>query len=292
MIYLKLTGGLGNQLFQYAAGMALAEHHHTGLKLDIRNLEKNPLRSYELHNFNISAEIAASDELKIFDSERRSFVSDCADRFMRKLKPYYRQNIYYEQGFHHDPNFFKAPKQVYLVGYWQSEKYFKHMSQTIRNECRVVPSPEKTNIELLETISRCNAVCIHVRRGDYANDSKTRDYHGLCSPDYYEQATRQLCRKVVSPHFFVFSDDMEWTRNMIKLPGPTTFVDHNPLKNAFEDFRLMCKCRHHIIANSSFSWWAAWLSEHDEKTVFAPKKWFNKNNLNTKDLIPEKWSTL
>ena len=284
MVIAKIMGGLGNQLFQYAAGKALAEHHQTELKLDIRYFASTSLRNYELHNFNINAEIATEDELIHFMPEKQSLVF----RIMRELKPYYRRKVYYEQDFHHDPNFFKAPKDVYLVGYWQSEKYFHAIASGIVKEFQIRLPQKGKNAELSRKIQNINSVSIHVRRGDYVNNPKANQVHGLCSLDYYTDSIKFIKEKITSPHFFIFSDDIIWAKENIKIVGPVTYVDHNR-EIACEDFRLMSQCKNHIIANSSFSWWSAWLSQNTDKIVIVPKKWFNAEKRNTKDLLPESW---
>jgi len=121
------------------------------------------------------------------------------------------------------------------------------------------------------------------------NNPKVKQVHGLCSLDYYMDSIRLIKEKIISPHFFIFSDDMQWVRSHLKLSCPVTFVDNNKKEKAYEDFRLMNHCKHHIIANSSLSWWGQWLAENSEKIVIAPKRWFKTKAHETKDLIPESW---
>jgi len=292
MIIVKISGGFGNQLFQYAAGKSLAEHHCTELKLDLTAYNKTQKRKYELDRLNITATPATTKEIDVFTLDKypncvRSFIGRLQER-----KPYYLRKIYQEQYFYFDPNFFRAPANVYLAGYWQSEKYFKNIDSVIRNEFKIVVPPKGKNVEMINTIQNENAVSLHVRRGDYAENTRTRDFHGLCSMDYYHRACEKLGRTIAAPHFFVFSDDMAWVRANLRISGSVTFVGHNNIETAFEDFRLMCRCKYHILANSSFSWWAAWLCENRKKIVIAPQKWFNHNDLDTKDLFPEGWSTI
>ncbi|MBT9150861.1 MAG: O-antigen biosynthesis glycosyltransferase WbnK [candidate division WS2 bacterium] len=130
---------------------------------------------------------------------------------------------------------------------------------------------------------------LHIRRGDYVFNLHTNQFHGTCDLDYYFRCVEYLTTKVKNPHFFIFSDEPEWARNNLKLSYPTTLVDHNEADKNYEDLRLMSQCKYHIIANSTFSWWGAWLSQNPEKIVFAPKRWLKSDDYNPKDLMPDKW---
>ena len=180
--------------------------------------------------------------------------------------------------------------ELYLDGYWQSEKYFKGAVEAIRRELIVQKELEGKNLEIAGMIKEvAQPVSIHIRRGDYVSDKKTNQVHGLCSLDYYESAINRLTETFSSPHFFVFSDDQNWVKENLKLNLPATYVDHNDAATNFEDLRLMSLCKHNIIANSSFSWWGAWLNADSEKVVIAPSKWFADNNMNSQDVCPEVW---
>jgi hypothetical protein len=180
---------------------------------------------------------------------------------------------------------------TYLDGYWQSEKYFRSIEKIIRSECRVKGAPSEINKNFADKIQSVNAVSIHVRRGDYVTDEKTNAYHGVCDKDYYRQAIDHLTASLDDPYFFVFSDDMAWTKaNLSTGSQPAEYIDHNT-GAGHEDLRLMYLCKHHIIANSSFSWWGAWLNDHAGKKIIAPKKWFQPPITNN-DIIPEGWITL
>ena len=147
------------------------------------------------------------------------------------------------------------------------------------------------NMEIAKAIGGCESICIHVRRGDYVIDAKTNQHHGICSLDYYYRCASAVAERTKDPHFFVFTDDPLWVREHLKLQYPMTFVDQNGSREAYEDIRLMSQCRHHIIANSSFSWWGAWLGTSPENIVFAPKQWFAKksNQDEVNDIVPERW---
>jgi hypothetical protein len=141
-------------------------------------------------------------------------------------------------------------------------------------------------------MSNCESVSVHVRRGDYVTDPAANRVHGTCGSEYYERAAELLCEQVTSPRFFVFSDDPEAARRELRMPGPAEFIDGNVGQRDWEDLRLMTSCRHHIIANSTFSWWGAWLAHHDEQVVAAPHAWFRpgaKPGHCVRDLIPQSW---
>ena len=206
--------------------------------------------------------------------------------------PYYRRNIYREPHFFYDPNILKCKNDVYLEGYWQSEKYFKNIEHLIRSEFTPVTEPDNPTEKMADQIRSCVSVNLHFRRGDYVSNSTTNAYHGTCSLEYYHRAIRIIEENVKNPHFFIFSDDPDWVRENADTGHPTTIVDLNGPDQDYEDMRLMSLCQHHIIGNSSFSWWGAWLSTNPQKIVIAPKKWFNRMDINTQDLIPESWLQL
>jgi hypothetical protein len=282
-----LEGGLGNQLFQYSAARSLAIKKGTELFIDATgyDTDRNDItkRRNELGLFNIKAQ-PASPAL-ISKVANRSF----AGRVVGKFLPYYRQRYYAERHFHYDPNFSKASSSTILVGFWQSEKYFKDISDTIKEEFLVTAPLSSSTIEVCDRIKNTNSVSLHVRRGDYVSNPATLTYHGVCEPEYYEKALKVIAEKAGEIELFVFADDIEWAKKNIVTSFPVTFVDHNDSLHAYEDLYLMSHCRHNIIANSSFSWWAAWLNNNPGKIVIAPAKWFNESDADPRDLIPEAW---
>ncbi|WP_442587809.1 alpha-1,2-fucosyltransferase [Pedobacter sp. AW31-3R] len=265
MIITSLGEGLGNQLFQYSAARYLSHLHHTELKMNIAIFETYKLHKYSLQHFNIKATIATGN-----DMGRTSF-------------------LYVEPSFHYDPFFKSIPDNVIIRGHWQSEKYFKDIEDIIRHDLRITSAPSLPNRKLAQAIKSCNSISLHIRRCDYVNDPNTFSYHGICGLDYYEKCIEEIVKQVGDPHFFVFSDDPEWAIDNLKTGYFTTFINHNNADNNFEDLRLMSLCKHNIIANSTFSWWGAWLNTNERKIVLAPKNWFKEADLNTKDLIPSKW---
>ena len=180
------------------------------------------------------------------------------------------------------------PDSSYLDGYFQSFKYFELIADQIRNELSPVTDYGKLDLEVKSKIESVESVSIHVRRGDYVTSKASMKTLGVCDLDYYDRAINEIVRRLGDPHFFIFSDDPEWSKENLKVPGSVTYVSHNSGPTAFQDIRLMSICNHHIIANSTFSWWGAWLNSSKEKIVITPKKWFS-NGMSSKTLIPENW---
>jgi hypothetical protein len=280
-ITVKLSGGLGNQLFQYACARNIAENNHTDLKLDTSfyDTNENPQLSYGMDYFNKNASIATKKELL----PHSGFVSQS---IFKILKP---KRYIQEKHFEFDPTIENLKDGSYLDGYWQSENYFKNINQIIKKELTLVEPLVGRNLNMANRIKSCESVSIHVRRGDYVTNGKTNTLHGICSPEYYETSIKLIKQKIGDPVFFIFSDDLEWIHKYMITGYPQIIVDINKSNDAHEDLRLMSLCKHHVIANSTFSWWGAWLSDNPDKIVIAPEKWFDQYNLNTKDLIPERW---
>jgi hypothetical protein len=280
MVVVRLCGGLGNQLFQYAAGRRLAHARSTELVLDLGWYNRTPSsdtpRVYELGNYPIQARLTTFGEAVwclLHGGSRVDWLS-----FLPQHWSYFR-----EIDFEFDSSVLSLPNNTYIDGYWQSPSYFEDIANLLRVELNPSTPFGLQDTKIATLISGGGAVAVHVRRGDYVNSS-----HGLCPEDYYKHAIDRVMSKVTSPHFFVFSDDISWTRENISLPEPTTFVDHNGTFNAVQDLRLISMCDHCITANSTFSWWGAWLNPHPDKIVVAPKQWF-ADNRNTDTLIPTDW---
>jgi len=269
MIIVKLMGGLGNQMFQYAIGRRMAYMLSVKLRLDICGFMNYKLRTYGLSPFNIQEDFASPEEIAA----------------LKVIPTYIRE----KELFHFDPSILNLGDDIYLDGSWQSEKYFADIQAIIRQEFTVKIPQVGINKELAKQITSCESVSLHIRRGDYISNSRTNQILGICDLDYYFHCVDCLAQTIKHPYFFIFSDDHEWTRNYLKLPYPAIIVDYNKADKNYEDLRLMSQCKHHIIANSTFSWWSAWLSQNPKKIIFAPKRWFKSNAYNPKDLIPDKW---
>ncbi len=291
MIIVKLMGGLGNQMFQYAFGRYLSVKHNTNLKLDLSFLNHRAkdisytLRSFELGIFPIQAEIASPEEVNRYASMHKNNWK----RWINAMLPANKQKhfiIEKQSAFY--PEAMTIPDNSYLQGYWQSEKYFASIRNMLLAEFKFTAPLNEKNTALISSINTADAIALHVRRGDYVQDKKTADFHGTCSIDYYQRAIELLTKEIKKPVFFLFSDDMTWVKNHLSIPFPVCYVDHNQGANNFEDMRLMSLCKHQIVANSSFSWWAAWLNTYADKKVIAPVGWFNDPSIES-DIVPVSW---
>ena len=292
MVISQLIGGLGNQMFQYAAGRARSLELGVPLRLDVSGFANYGLhQGFELQRvFNISAEIATEAEVRgILGWQSSPSIRRVV--FRPRMATFRCKGFVIEPHFHYWPGIKNVPRDCYLMGYWQSEKYFSGVSTQIREDFSFRLPMDSQNAKLAEQISQVNAVSLHVRRGDYASNPKNVATHGLCSLDYYSAAIRHISKQVQQPHFFVFSDDIAWAKSNLKIDFPLQYVDHNKGAESYNDMRLMSLCQHHIIANSSFSWWGGWLNPSADKIVAAPKRWFSKET-NTQDLIPKSWVRL
>jgi len=200
-------------------------------------------------------------------------------------------NYLREPHFHFYNNALRVGNHVYVNGYWQSEKYFSSIRNQLLTE--LIPASELSSESQLiyDDIKNHNAVSLHIRRGDYINETNQSIYH-TCSLDYYSKSIDLILSKVTQPKFYIFSDDFEWVKSNLNINQQIQFIEHNKGKNSYQDLILMSKCKHNIIANSSFSWWGAWLNQHENKIVIAPEKWFKSNSKKTQDLIPSTWIQL
>lgn len=293
MIIVKLMGGLGNQMFQYAAGRALAHRHNAALKFDMSFLhgsqENDTPRHFMLDTFNISAECALSMEIPYLGANP-SFYQQCKSIYLRRLHKCCT-NVLIDYDHRLNDSFFSAPDNSYLEGYWQSEKYFIAHAKTIRNDFTPLGEPEDVNRQLSLFMEKTNSVSIHIRRGDYVNNPRINSVHGVCSLEYYQHCVKNISAHVDNPEYFVFSDEPDWVKKHLQLDGKVTVVDNNTPEMPVWDLWLMSKCKHNIIANSSFSWWGAWLNSNPDKIVFAPKQWFSDGNVQP-NIIPEQWRLL
>ena len=280
MIISKLKGGLGNQMFQYAIGRQLSLLNKDNLFLDKEALLNNTnliytKRDYELNIFKLSSKDLNFNNLTKF-----------INKIKQKIKPL---KIIIESSSEYNKSILKHTGNLLLDGYWQSEKYFKNIEYQIREDFAFKNKPNEINANILEKIRQSNSISLHIRRGDYVYNLNTNKVHGICSTEYYDQGISIIQSKVSNPQFFIFSDDIEWVKKNHRFNSEPDYIDFNKGKDSFEDMRLMSNCKHCIIANSTFSWWAAWLNTNPEKIVIAPKKWFNDATINTQDLIPETW---
>lgn len=286
MVTVDIFGGLGNQMFQYALGRHLSIRNGVPLAIRHINVEAFSAREYELGCFKLTSGVRVVE-----GSSHSKFVQilRLGDR-LRRLFPKDSGLLIQEKGFAFDPSILElTAKSIHLAGYWQSEKYFKGIRETILEDFTPAHSLSGHNQEIAEEIQNSNSVGVHVRRGDYVVDRKTNEYHGVCGPDYYRRAVEIIAKKVSEPVFYFFSDDMGWVKKNLKTRFKNVYVDWNTDDHSYVDMVLMSHCKHNILANSSFSWWGAWLNRNKDKIVVAPKKWFQDPSVDTRDLIPGGW---
>lgn len=293
MIVSKLISGLGNQLFQYAIGRQISIEKNTSLKLDITFFESQDLRSYKLNNYNINADIASNEELKYFLYKYNNhLLSSKVFRKAEKLLPRTKRKLFKEEiPWQFEPELFKVSSNIYIDGYWQHYKYFENIHPAIFKEL-TIKNPYTGFIEsIINDINKNeSSVSIHIRRGDYITDKQANNLMGVLPLSYYHSAINLIMQRIANPSFFIFSDDLEWARHNLNISSPCYYIDGG--KDYF-DLDLMSKCKHNIIANSSFSWWGAFLNKNINKIVIAPKQWVLPEDINKKiELIFPSWIKL
>ncbi|MEI6304723.1 MAG: alpha-1,2-fucosyltransferase [Candidatus Taylorbacteria bacterium] len=365
MIIIKIKAGLGNQMFQYACGRALSLRNNDVLELDLAQWADRQVtdRPYGLNNFKIVENIAKDsdikslkyplgimmgkllnkmktlmriDNIKFIPSiirkkgniyldgywQSEKYFADFAEQIRKDFQPRgqlshaskeilknidtrreFKLNHFNLETATRFSNFahpLKDHLNRFLVklgikekGYWQNEKYFKSIENNIKKEFTLInPLRSAAKKFAIEIGSLINSISIHIRRGDYVSDQKTNKYHGTCGPEYYSKAIKYITSKIGSNiHVFVFSDDIEWVKQNMPLKYPVTYVSSPEIPD-YEELILMSQCKHNIIANSTFSWWGAWLNENPDKIVIAPKRWTLKGEKNFKDICPPSWTRI
>ena len=274
----KLKGGLGNQMFQFAAGLALARRTSTKLTLDLSFLlDRSPRINFTFRDF----------DLDIF-----KLPPDC--RALEKIDFTSGQplQLFSERYFNFDPLFDSLPSNSYLDGYWQAPRYFSIVTNEVRDIFTSFLTPLNPRQDALAQIIRNkNSVCLNVRRGDYVYNPSANAFHGVCGDEYYQQAARYIIRRNKDAHFYIFSDDVEWCKKANLVCGaPSTVISTEYFGDRYaEKMQLMMCCRHFIIPNSTYGWWAAYLGQQPGSIVIAPDPWFNDLLYDTSDLLPKDW---
>lgn len=283
----KFNGGLGNQMFQYAFSRAVKDKFGCEILFDysffedVKSCDFVANRDYELNLFTLNCpEVAEDDLAKI--KEPKGFLQK---KFPFLFGVNYKRE---KNAWVYDKNMLK-PYFVCYEGYFQNEKYFKHLRDELIKDFTLQAPLDDANRNILNEIKKTNSVSLHIRRGDYVTLNGVNKTHGLCSMEYYKQAVAYIAKYVENPHFYLFSDDINWVLENLKLEYPYTIVDINQGKGYF-DLELMKNCKNNITANSSFSWWGAWLNQNPEKIVVAPKAWTAKKI--KCDIVPSEWVRL
>ncbi|WP_452596485.1 alpha-1,2-fucosyltransferase [Pontimicrobium sp. MEBiC01747] len=271
MVVIKLIGGLGNQLFQYATAKALALQNNTTLYIDRSAFNNYDLHAYGLHHFNIKPKI----------------YKEAPSKFVRKILNKLNINTYYqEESFSYNEAVLELKtKNIFLSGYFQSELYFQNYRKELLKDLEVTALLKEQTKKQLQNIEQTNSVSIHIRRGDYLLHEK----HNTSKELYYKSAMKLIEDKIENPVYYMFSDDMEWVKTNFKTNKKTVYIDFNDAATNYEDLKLMSNCKHNIIANSSFSWWGAWLNINKDKIVIAPQQWFNSKEQDYSNVIPNSW---
>jgi hypothetical protein len=304
MIITRLTGGLGNQMFQYAAGLSLAEHHRTVAKLDVNWYRQDP--QYEAHNryalscFNLTEQFAVQEEIDRVQGVQLTRTERWAAGWARRLRLYRyanrhagSSNLHYAEDFKFYPGFFAQPDNTYLHGLWQSERFFEPVAHLLRLHFSFrYPMPPSVAEMLARIQGGGPSVAVHFRRGDYVRNAAFHQTNGVVGFDYYLAAMERLRAQHPQLSFYIFSDDIDAIERDFRPPVPCVFVRATQPWHSYDKIRLMSACDHAIISNSTFAWWAAWLNPHPQKTVIAPAAWFASGEHDDRDVVPPSWLRL
>ena len=290
MIITRIYQGLGNQLFQYAFGRALALKNKTNLKIDSSFYENSEVtqhgytykRDFEISRYNVQLTEATKDEIAVYKDKKKPTL---LQRIWWRLKPELRPRVVRENLSTLDATMTGLNGNFYLDGYFTSEEFFKDYASIIRKEFTLKNEMSHANVQWTEKMKQCNSVCISLRLTDFLHNP----LHNVCSLEYYHNGLKEVERlsgKEIT--VFIWSDDNDWTKENFKPQYKCHYMTHN-YPDFHEDLRLMTHCKHHVIPNSTFSWWGAWLAEHENQIVIAPKRWLNSEEIEYGHVIPERW---
>lgn len=291
MFTIKIQWGLGNQMFQYAMIKSLSLKHKKDFSLDISEY-KTYFRPFELELFNIEKQYTYKKDIPFYErlKSKNRYLSFLYGKW-KKLCSIINPNHYIEKSLGFDKNILQQPTQ-YFEWYFQNEQYFSNYEDEIRNAFQFKENANDKNTKIIKKMQLKNSVSIHIRRWDYISNKSAAQFHELCGIDFYQRAIHYIKERVESPVFFLFSDDIEWVKENLGLNEESYYIDWNTWKNSHEDMRLMSNCKHNIIANSSFSWWWAWLNPNKNKIIVAPKNWLKDKKINAEHSLPSSWIRL
>lgn len=288
MIAIRLTGGLGNKMFQYALYKSIVTSGKEALIDDFSFLPSWDFEIIKLQQIfpNASYEIAPRKLIEQYEG-RSLFLN----KIRRRLNFLFKKKIIVDKSLKFNPLISKLQGDFFLSGLWQSEKYFLDYREIIKDSFQFKKFRDEKNISLSEELSQVSSVAIHIRKGA---DYERKNVIGTCDKNYYKRAIKLIQKRVKEPNFYIFTDNEKWVcENITEIDY--TLVNWNPTSGIenYLDMQLMSCCKHNIIANSSYSWWGAWLNSNPDKIILCPEKWYNKHSyLNTSDLIPETWIKL
>ena len=284
----RIQGGLGNQMFIYA----FAQNYRSILYDKTMYDDVNCSRAFDLGKYNIDRNFASEEQInrckhdirfknKLFSKRFRKllhlnkYILDFSNIKTEKVCNLYQENLLNIRG------------NAYFDWFFQTYKYFDKYREKLLHDFALLEPLNEENLTMLHKIQEANSVAVHIRRGDYTTPKCQLE---LLDLDYYNKAFEIIKNKVSEPHFFIFSNDVDWVSENIKTGASQTIVDINDESHGYFDLELMRNCKHDIIANSSFSWWGAWLNDNPYKIVIAPQKWFKpKREESSEDMIPESW---
>ncbi len=291
MIIVRIKGGLGNQMFQYAVGRSIALRTGNAVQYDLSSYidggtaARDTFRELGLEYFNVQLPVASPALVQ----KHHSFIRTTIRKIQLRLRPGSWYSV--------DARVLNPRDGSYLEGWWQTEQYFSDYADTIRAEFSLKKilsvSAQSIHLKIKElTAAGIAPVSLHVRRGDYVSNIHAAKHHGLVPLEYYHNALEEIKKNESKQiHIFVFSDDIEWAKTHIKSEHSINFVS-SPEIAYYEELYLMSTCAHHIIANSTFSWWGAWLNPSDTKIVIAPKQWVISRSVDTTNATPAQWIRL
>lgn len=286
MIVVRVEGGLGNQMFQVAFGLQLANQHQSELVLDLSAYANQPAHGYLLDRFQVQARPLRSDEVshlprRYQGAEASAWPDWLVNSRLKRVR---------EKPFGFSEHYLRSPDNCYLVGYWQSERFFAQVKDQVREQFRLKDGLSEPGRELWDRLMQPGSMALHVRRGDYVSNPQAAAIYRHLSLDYYRRAVLARLTERTGVEVTVFSNDIAWCRQQLQLPCPMHFVTASA--GPHEELIAMAAAESIVIANSTFSWWAAWLSKRPEPRIFAPRKWFHPGTLNDRYLACPGWTLL
>jgi hypothetical protein len=292
-IVVQLTGGLGNQLFSYASGRGISDRLGAKLRFHRSRNITDGERAYRLDRFRTNVVEAAIWQEAIVRLSLEHSVQTVGAALGPAIEDRLFQ-IVQDDASGYSPGLFPPNRSIFLRGFWQSPKYFSHIETEIREELEMIELPRERDRALLEKIRATESVCIHVRRGDLVSNPEFAARYHVQAPSFYQQAVHMLKQRSRRLHFFVFSDDADWPRKHLSPGDEVEFLcgETGAGREDWQDFQLMRACKHFIIANSTFSWWTAWLGASPDKQVIAPRLWYRDSDKPPPDLIPSNWTVI